>query len=1591
MNHIHRVVWSEHRGTFVAVGEATSRRGKRGGGSGALLAGVLMGLGAGAALAQVAPPPNTLPTGGQVARGQASLTSTGNRLDITQTSQQAIINWQSFSIGAGAQVNFMQPGASAVVLNRVLGSDPSSIFGRLNANGQVFILNPNGVLFGSTARVDVGGLVAGTLALGDADFMAGHYRFTAGRGSVVNQGELSARDGGYIALLAPEVRNEGVISATLGTVALASGQAITLQTAGPLSVAVDQGALEALIENKHMVKAEDGRVLISARSSDALQRAVIRNDGSIEAKGVRNVGGVIRLEADVILQTGSIDASSAAAGGGLIEVRALASDGSGSLIASGRIDASGQRGGSVLLTGNAVDLLDAHVNANGAQAGGEVLIGGDAHGRNASVPNALNTTFDARSVVTADATQSGKGGKVIVWADQGTAVLGSVTARGGAQGGEGGFIETSGKHSLNIAGARIDASAPKGANGQWLLDPSDVTVVHGSSGSLASGVFDPGTPSYIGDTEINAALNGGTDVTIQTTAGSGGSGAIVVNGGGDGGGAVAISNTSGGSRGLSLIADGAINIHSGASIAGSSGNALDVSLNAASGSTLSGTIDNSGGTTSFSGSATLYGTIKNGTVSSSDTTVLSSNNGRLDNVTLGGTNLDVSGELHIYNDLTLANGVTVNAGPNNWYFNGQDTGQAAGTIHRLTTPGTATLNLAGTNLNTFSVNGQTLQIEAGVTVQGYGSLNETWGGNTVTNAGNLIANTPGQNLYVFTSNFSNSGSVSATDGALAIHSTSFTNSGTANASGGTLALNATSWSNPGKINADSGTLNLGGTFSVADLTGASHYARTGGSVNITGTLDNTATSVDIGGSGLFGSGGLTTLYGRILNGTVSSSDTTVLSSNNGRLDNVTLGGTNLDVSGELHIYNDLTLANGVTVNAGPNNWYFNGQDTGQAAGTIHRLTTPGTATLNLAGTNLNTFSVNGQTLQIEAGVTVQGYGSLNETWGGNTVTNAGNLIANTPGQNLYVFTSNFSNSGSVSATTGATFVRSNGFVNTGSLSGGGTIAVGTGASRLVNQGSITPGGTGATGTLTISGDLQMATGASLNVELSGTGAGQFDRLAVSGALSGDTGTSGSSFGTLAVAKTNGFGYVSLTGDTFSLLSAGSGVNSGSFDSVTIGRSYVTPSYGATQFSLLAAPRVLTVSADALSKTYGAADPTFTYAVTGFDPATADNASTALGGLLARASGKDVGSYAYGLGSLASLQGYAISLGTGTSFSITPASITLKANNVSKVYDGGLAATSTATVSSGTLFSGDTLTGGAFAFTNKDVGSGNKTVSASGVTVGDGVANSNYNVSYADNTTSTITPYIVSAAGSRSYDATTGVAASSLTLGALVAGETLTLSGSGTAADKNVGTGKTVATGTLLLGNGTGLANNYSLAGSGVNFNIVAQSLAVGGVAASSRAYDATTTAALTGTAVVSALLSDDVSVSGAGAGVFANKNAGTNKAVTVTGYSLGGADASNYSVVQPVGLTANVTAANLAVGGVAVVGRVYDATSTAGLTGTAVVRAFLSDSVTVAGTGVGSFANKNVGTNKAVTVTGYTLSGADASNYSVVQPVGLTA
>ncbi|MDP3412015.1 MAG: filamentous hemagglutinin N-terminal domain-containing protein, partial [Polaromonas sp.] len=215
-------------------------------------------------------------------------------------------------------------------LNRVLGADPSSIMGTLSANGRVFLLNPNGVLFGSGAQVNVGGLVASTMSLSDAKFMSGDYSFTdAGNGSVVNQGNITAADGGYVALMGKSVSNQGVISARLGSVVLAAGNAVTMDVAGDglLNVSVAQGAVNALVENGGLIRADGGKVLLTAQAAGDLLKTAVNNTGVIQAQTIGNRNGTILLLGDMQSGTmnvsGTLDASAPNGGnGGFIETSA---------------------------------------------------------------------------------------------------------------------------------------------------------------------------------------------------------------------------------------------------------------------------------------------------------------------------------------------------------------------------------------------------------------------------------------------------------------------------------------------------------------------------------------------------------------------------------------------------------------------------------------------------------------------------------------------------------------------------------------------------------------------------------------------------------------------------------------------------------------------------------------------------------------------------------------------------------------------------------------------------------------------------------------------------------------------------------------------------------------------------------------------------------------------------------------------------------------------------------------------------------------------------------------------------------------------
>jgi filamentous hemagglutinin family protein len=392
-----------------------------------------------------APPAlNQLPAGAQVSAGQVVIQNNGNTTTVQQGSAKASVNWNSFDVGANATVNFVQPDSSAVILNRVNGTNPSQIYGQVNANGQVYLVNPAGVYFAPGASVNVGGIVATTHQLSDADFLAGKTSFSrqGASGTVINEGTLQARLGGYIALLAPEVRNSGVLIATQGTVAMAAGESVTLNfgsNAKLESITVTASQIKSLVENRLAVQAPEGLIILSARAGKDLIGSVV-NSGTLEANGLTQSGGRIIL-----------DASSSLAHSGLASVNAAAD--------------SGASGGSVVAI------------ADLSNPNGQALISG------------------------------------------------AIQARGGAKGGDGGFVETSAANIQIAATTKVDTRATSGRAGTWLIDPSDFTIAAGNTGTITGGTP---TANVSGATLSNALSSG--NVTILSSQGTAaGQGDINVN------------------------------------------------------------------------------------------------------------------------------------------------------------------------------------------------------------------------------------------------------------------------------------------------------------------------------------------------------------------------------------------------------------------------------------------------------------------------------------------------------------------------------------------------------------------------------------------------------------------------------------------------------------------------------------------------------------------------------------------------------------------------------------------------------------------------------------------------------------------------------------------------------------------------------------------------------------------------------------------------------------------------------------------------------------------------------------------------------
>ena len=569
------------------------------------------------------------PQGGQITAGQGSIQQTGpNTTQINQTSNTLSIDWQGFDIAPGETVRFVQPGRDAAALNRIFDQKPSEILGRIEANGRVFLMNPNGLIFGAGSVINVGTLVATSLSLNTDPLTPGDYRLTATgtEGAIINRGVIAAATGGSVSLIGPVVRNEGRILADYGQINLASGSQAYLRFDGDSlmhfsvsgEVTDNPGQAAASVDNSGSLVADGGRVLLSASAASQVFSEVVNNSGLVRANRIENVSGVITL-----VGTG------------------------GNVVNRGTLEARGVdgAGGSISVSGERVGVFDAaRIDASGTASGGRIRIGGRAGEEDGTVASTF-TQLGAQTVIRADAGSSGDGGDIRVWAEDSTWAHGAISARGGSALGNGGFVEISARQGISFAGT-VDVTAANGETGTLLFDPTDI-VIHDqadgaqaddgalpdlSDGTVGAGLFEIGeltleglasnaniileatndiTLNDLADNRLALPTDSTASITITADSDGDGSGAFIMNSGdtiATNGGAIGITAATISTGGLDANAggsDGAITLAATGSIAVGNVDAgtqsvsmrVDSDDNGAETLTVGGTIAGSGGIT----------------------------------------------------------------------------------------------------------------------------------------------------------------------------------------------------------------------------------------------------------------------------------------------------------------------------------------------------------------------------------------------------------------------------------------------------------------------------------------------------------------------------------------------------------------------------------------------------------------------------------------------------------------------------------------------------------------------------------------------------------------------------------------------------------------------------------------------------------------------------------------------------------------------------------------------------------------------------------------------------------------------------------
>ncbi|TAF68678.1 MAG: filamentous hemagglutinin N-terminal domain-containing protein [Oscillatoriales cyanobacterium] len=884
------------------------------------------------------------------------VTPNGNRYDISGgafSGDKANLfhSFTQFNLNEGQIANFLTNPNIQNILGRINGGNPSLINGLIQVTGgnsNLFLMNPAGMIFGPGASLNVPGSFNANTATGIG--FGGNQWFNAignnnwatlignpnsfaftnlQPGSIVNAGNLSVQSGQNLSLMGATVVNTGQLNAPGGQISMTAvpGQNLVRisQTGNLLSLEVQPTANQGLLPNN-------------------LTQSVLSLPELLTGKGVEQATGLVVNPNGEVVLTGGIAVPMSP----------------GTTIASGTLNVSGNTGGTVTILGDKVAVIGGSINASGVNGGGNVLIGGGYQGLG-TVPNAARTFVSADSTINADAVSNGNGGRVIVWADETTRFNGNITARGGLVSGNGGFVEVSGKQSLDFQGL-VDLRSPLGIAGTLLLDPTDITISTGANaGGTLSGVFTPSAAnSTIKNTTLQTQLGLGS-VTISTASPFLSAGDITVS--------APVSWTT--KNSLTLNANNNITINNDITTQGG-----NINLNAGGGlSIVSSTINTNGG--NFLGNGQGNATLGNG--------------------------IDIQGS-------------KINAGSGNINLNGvagntaNNIGISVDAASTLQTTGSGSITLNGTSGSSLNSSGIVLRgprissVNGDITLTGSGKgVGEgiyLTSSAVVESTGTGNINLTGTGVNGTTSNvgilMDNTSTVRSLNGNITLKGTG---SGTASQNTGMSINNSTVES----IGTGSITFNGtggNGTFNNPGITVNSSTVRSaGGNINLTGNGGGTLTQntgVNINNTTVESKGnGTLTITGTAGNGTDSNQginidNPSIVRSQNG---DIALTGT-----GKGSVGNNRGISvSGVVESTGTGSVTLSGTGGNGTDGNQGILVAPGTVkassgNVSLTGTGGGTGGVN-EGIYIDSGATVQTAGlgkvTLTGTGSAGTGTNSG--------------------------------------------------------------------------------------------------------------------------------------------------------------------------------------------------------------------------------------------------------------------------------------------------------------------------------------------------------------------------------------------------------------------------------------------------------------------------------------------------------------------------------------------------------------------------------------------------------------------------